>query len=123
MLSTLLIVNIIISVLHSVKHVPQCLHMMEHENADGLSTRYIQGELLLNMLSSVVTFKMFVTIHNSFYLLPVLIEKTFAFSMIITMYYLKQKYTGDLCDDDWRSVDSEYSDDDDDWRSVDSESQ
>jgi hypothetical protein len=120
MLSTLLIVNIIISVLHSVKHVPQCLHMMEHENADGLSIRYIQGELLLNMLSSVVTFKMFVTIHNSFYLLPVLIEKTFAFSMIITMYYLKQKYTGDLCDDDWRSVDSEYSDDDD-WCSVDSE--
>ena len=118
--TTLLIMNIIISVLHSVKHVPQWLHMMEHENADGLSNRYIQGELLLNMLSSMVTFKMFVTLHNSLYLLPVLLEKTCSFSIIIMMYYLKQKYSNDLCDDDddWRSVDSECYDD---WRSVDSE--
>jgi len=120
MLSTLLVLNIIISVLHSVKHVPQCVHMIKHENADGLSIRYIQGELLLNMLSSMVTFKMFVTLHNSLYLLPVLIEKTVAFSMIITMYYLKQKYSDDFFDDDLCSVDSEYSEEDD-WRSVDSD--
>jgi hypothetical protein len=49
--------------------------------------------------------------------------------MIVTMFYLKQKYSHDksditdnLCDDDWRSVDSEYIDEsDDDWRSVDSD--
>lgn len=120
MLSTLLFINIIISVLHSVKHVPQCLHMMEHENADGLSMRYIQGELVLNMLSSMVTFKMFLTLHHALYLLPVLIEKTFAFSMILTMYYLKEKYSDDFCEEDWCSVDSEYSEEDD-WCSVDSE--
>ncbi len=128
MLSTLLIVNIIISILHSIKHVPQCIHMIEHNNADGLSMRYIQGEILLNVLSSGVTFKLFCTLHHAIYLIPILIEKTVALSMIIVMFYLKQKYsntqlliTDDLCDDDWRSVDSEYIDESDDWRSVDSE--
>ena len=121
MLSTLLIANIIISILHSIKHVPQCVHMIEHKNSDGLSMRYIQGEILLNVLSSWVTFKLFLTLHHAIYLIPVLLEKTTALTMIITMFYLKQKYSHDN-DDDWRSVDSEYIDEpEDDWRSVDSE--
>ena len=106
MLSTLLIANIIISILHSIKHVPQCVHMIEHKNSDGLSMRYIQGEILLNVLSSWVTFKLFLTLHHAIYLIPVLLEKTTALTMIITMFYLKQKYSHDN-DDDWRSVDSE----------------
>ena len=121
MLSTLLIVNIIISVLHSIKHVPQCMYMIEHKNADGLSMRYIQGEIILNVLSSMVTFHLFCTLHHAIYLIPVLLEKTTALTMIVTMFYLKQKYShNDHNDDDWRSVDSEFNDEDD-WRSVDSE--
>ena len=130
MLSTILIINILISILHSIKHVPQCIHMIEHKNADGLSMQYIRGELLLNGLSSGVTFKLLCTLHHATYLLPILIEKILALSMIITMFYLKQKYSHNNTDimdnlygDDWRSVDSEYIDesDGDDWRSVDSE--
>jgi hypothetical protein len=60
---------------------------------------------------------MFVTIHNSIYLIPVLLEKTFAFGMIIAMLYIKKKYED--IDDDWHSVESEYSDDED-WHSVES---
>ena len=131
MLSTLLIANIIISILHSIKHVPQCMYMIEHKNSDGLSMRYIQGEILLNVLSSMVTFNLFCKLHHAIYLIPVLLEKTTALSMILTMFYLKRKYSHDktdiidnLCDDDddWRSVDSEYIDESyDDWRSVDSD--
>jgi len=125
MLATLLIANIIISVLHSIKHIPQCMHMIENETADGLSMRYIQGELCLNMLSTMTTLKLFVTLHNSLYLLPVLLEKSLAFCMIIVMFHLKNKYSINDDDDDdeygdWHSVESDYSSDDD-WHSVESD--
>ena len=105
MLSELLILNIIVSVLHSIKHIPQCIHMMNQKNGDGLSIQYIYGELLLNMVSTITTFKMFITIHNSIYLLPVLLEKSFAFGMIIMMFYIKKRYEYTE-DDDWHSVES-----------------
>lgn len=117
MLSTLLVLNIIVSFLHSVKHLPQCIHMSNRETGDGVSMQYIYGELLLNMISTITTFKMFVTIHNSIYLIPVLLEKTFAFGMIVAMLYIKKKYED--IDDDWHSVESEYSDDEY-WHSVES---
>jgi hypothetical protein len=91
--------------------------MSNRETGDGVSLQYIYGELLLNMISTITTFKMFVTIHNSIYLIPVLLEKTFAFGMIIAMLYIKKKYED--IDDDWHSVESEYSDDED-WHSVES---
>jgi len=122
MLTTLLIANVIISVLHSIKHIPQCMHMIENETSEGLSMRYIQGELFLNMLSTMTTFKLFITIHNSMYLLPILIEKSFAFCMIVVMFHLKLKYSNEDSDeeseynDTWKDVES----DDDDWHSVES---
>jgi hypothetical protein len=126
MISTLLVVNLIISVLHSVKHIPQCIYMIKNRNADGLSLRYIQGELLLNMLSVGVTFKLFLILHNAIYLLPILLEKSVSFGMIIVMFCLKCEYSNneiqimdDVCDD-WRSVES-HELEEDDWRSVDSE--
>jgi hypothetical protein len=122
MLTTLLIANVIISVLHSIKHIPQCMHMIENETSESLSMRYIQGELFLNMLSTMTTFKLFITIHNSMYLLPILIEKSFAFCMIVVMFHLKLKYSNEDSDDEseyndtWKDVES----DDDDWHSVES---
>jgi len=122
MLTTLLIANVIISVLHSIKHIPQCMHMIENETSESLSMRYIQGELFLNMLSTMTTFKLFITIHNSMYLLPILIEKSFAFCMIVVMFHLKLKYSNEDSDeeseynDTWKDVES----DDDDWCSVES---
>lgn len=122
MLTTLLIANVIISVLHSIKHIPQCMHMIENETSESLSMRYIQGELFLNMLSTMTTFKLFITIHNSMYLLPILIEKSFAFCMIVVMFHLKLKYSNEDSDeeteynDTWKDVES----DDDDWHSVES---
>lgn len=122
MLTTLLIANVIISVLHSIKHIPQCMHMIENETSESLSMRYIQGELFLNMLSTMTTFKLFITIHNSMYLLPILIEKSFAFCMIVIMFHLKLKYSNEDRDDEseyndtWKDVES----DDDDWHSVES---
>lgn len=122
MLTTLLIANVIISVLHSIKHIPQCMHMIENKTSESLSMRYIQGELFLNMLSTMTTFKLFITIHNSMYLLPILIEKSFAFCMIVIMFHLKLKYSNEDRDDEseyndtWKDVES----DDDDWHSVES---
>ena len=122
MLTTLLIVNVIISVLHSIKHIPQCMHMIENETSESVSMCYIQGELFLNMLSTITTFKLFITIHNSMYLLPILIEKSFAFCMIVVLFHLKHKYSNEDSDeeseynDTWKDVES----DDDDCRSVES---
>jgi len=64
------------------------MYMIEHKNADGLSMRYIQGEILLNVLSSMVTFHLFCVLHHAIYLIPVLLEKTTALTMIVTMFYL-----------------------------------
>ena len=118
MLSELLFLNTLVSVLHSIKHLPQCIHMINQKNGDGLSMQYIYGELLLNMISTITTFKMLVLIHNSIYLIPVLLEKILSTLMIFTMFYIKKKYEY-TDEDDWHSVESEYSDDDD-WRSVES---
>ncbi len=41
MLSELLVLNTLVSVLHSMKHIPQCIHMIKHKNGDGLSMQYI----------------------------------------------------------------------------------
>tara|TARA_E500000178_G_C16313635_1_gene441668 strand:+ start:182 stop:481 length:300 start_codon:yes stop_codon:yes gene_type:complete len=96
--------------------------MSNRETGDGVSMQYIYGELLLNMISTITTFKMFVTIHNSMYLLPILIEKSFAFCMIVVMFHLKLKYSNEDRDDEseyndtWKDVES----DDDHWHSVES---
>ena len=118
MLSELLVLNTLVSVLHSIKHLPQCIHMINQKNGDGLSMQYIYGELLLNMISTITTFKMLVLIHNSIYLIPVLLEKILSTLMIFTMFYIKKKYEY-TDEDDWHSVESEYSDDED-WHSVES---
>lgn len=118
MLSELLILNTLVSVLHSIKHLPQCIHMINQKNGDGLSMQYVYGELLLNMISTITTFKMLVLIHNSIYLIPVLLEKILSTLMIFTMFYIKKKYEY-TDEDDWHSVESEYSDDED-WHSVES---
>lgn len=118
MLSELLVLNTLVSVLHSIKHLPQCIHMINQKNGDGLSMQYVYGELLLNMISTITTFKMLVLIHNSIYLIPVLLEKILSTLMIFTMFYIKKKYEY-TDEDDWHSVESEYSDDED-WHSVES---
>ena len=120
LLSTLLTANIILSVLHSIKHVPQCVHMIRNNSADGVSLCYIHGELGLNLLSVFATFKMYVTLHNPTYLLPILLEKSFSFTMIVVMLHLKKKYSieeDDDCGDTWKDVESDYHDDT--WKDVD----
>jgi len=119
MLSELLVLNTLVSVLHSIKHLPQCIHMINKKNGDGLSMQYIYGELLLNMVSTITTFKMLILIHNSIYLIPVLLEKILSTLMIFTMFYIKKKYEY-TDEDDWCSVESEYTDEDD-WCSVESD--
>ena len=89
------------------------MHMIENETSESVSMCYIQGELFLNMLSTITTFKLFITIHNSMYLLPILIEKSFAFCMIVVLFHLKQKYSNEDSDEE-----SEYNDT---WKDVESD--
>lgn len=113
MLSTLFIINIILAVFHPLKHVPQCVHMIRHETADGLSMQYIRGELVLNTLTVAVSISMFMTKHHVIYLVPVIFEKIVSLSMIAYMGHLKQKYSHEEsddeydCDNDWHSVSSD----------------
>jgi hypothetical protein len=103
--------------------------MYKIKSGDGISIQYIYGELLLNAISTMATFKMLISINNSLFLIPILLEKIFTFGMIIGMFCIKKKFeTIDYANmeseysdnEDWHSVKSEYSDNED-WHSVESE--
>jgi len=103
-----------------MKHIPQCLYMIQHENADGLSMIYIQGELILNTFTTMVSISLFLHLHHAIYLLPIIFENTMSLSMIAWMMHLKQKYTSTNQTDEYDNSDSNSDCDsnDGDWHSV-----
>ncbi len=51
--SILLILNISISVIHPIKHIPQIIHKMKTKKVDDLSKANIMCEFVLNILSLI----------------------------------------------------------------------
>ena len=108
MISVILITNIIVSILHPLKYIPQCLHIIQRESADDISIRYIQGEILLNAISTSISVSMLLNVHNFMYFLPIICEKSLSLGMIIYIAYLKHLYSLNNIEEDniWNSVSS-----------------
>ena len=92
MLSLFIIVNIVIAVLHPLKYIPQCIHIVRRESVDDLSLSYIGSEVLLNLSSTSITLNMLIVTHNFVYFVPIFCEKLFTLLIILYILYLKYKY-------------------------------
>tara|TARA_X000000950_G_C13781092_1_gene605109 strand:+ start:220 stop:573 length:354 start_codon:yes stop_codon:yes gene_type:complete len=88
-----LILNIVISVLHPIKHIPQILHTVITKKANDLSKLNILCEFTLNIMSLTSCILIYVYMGKQKFFLPILIEKASSTIFIITIYILKIKYT------------------------------
>jgi len=89
----LLILNICISILHPIKHIPQIYHTITTKKANDLSKLNIVCELGLNLLSLTSCILVYVFMGKQIFFLPILIEKASSTVFICIIYYLKVKYT------------------------------
>ena len=90
-----LILNIILSILHPIKHIPQILHTVSTKKANDLSKLNILCEFILNIMSLTSCILVYVFMGKQKFFLPILIEKASSTIFIITIYILKIKYTTD----------------------------
>jgi hypothetical protein len=91
--SILLILNIIISVIHPIKHIPQIVHTMKTKKVDDLSKANIICEFVLNILSLTSSILVYFYIGKQPFFLPIVIEKASSTIFITVIYTLKKKYT------------------------------
>tara|TARA_Y100001970_G_C14202547_1_gene841970 strand:+ start:1174 stop:1509 length:336 start_codon:yes stop_codon:yes gene_type:complete len=89
----ILFLNIIISVLHPIKHIPQIIHTLNTKKVEDLSKLNIISELCLNILSITSFLIMYIYMNNTTYILPIIIEKFSSICFVIIIFYLKNKYT------------------------------
>ena len=89
----LLIMNIVISIMHPIKHIPQIIHTLNTKRADDLSKENILCELGINILSLSSCVLAYYHIGEQAFLLPVVIEKASSTLFICYIYHLKTKYT------------------------------
>lgn len=89
----LLILNICISILHPIKHIPQIYHTITTKKANDLSKLNIVCELGLNLLSLTSCILVYMFMGKQIFFLPILLEKASSTIFICVIYYLKVKYT------------------------------
>lgn len=89
----LLLMNICISILHPIKHIPQIYHTINTKKAEDLSKLNIVCELGLNLLSLTSCILVYVYMGKQIFFLPILIEKASSTIFICIIYNLKIKYT------------------------------
>lgn len=89
----LLVLNIFISILHPLKHIPQIIHTMETKKVEDLSKTNILCELGMNVFSTISCVLAYYRIGKQTFFLPVVIEKATSTVFICIIYHLKKKYT------------------------------
>lgn len=89
----LLIINVIISILHPIKHIPQILHTINTKRVEDLSKTNIICELSLNILSLSSCILVYFYMGKQLFFLPIIIEKGSSTLFICIIYILKIKYT------------------------------
>ena len=89
----LLIINVIISILHPIKHIPQILHTINTKRVEDLSKTNIICELSLNILSLSSCILVYFYMGKQLFFLPIIIEKGSSTVFICIIYILKIKYT------------------------------
>ena len=120
MISIFILVNIIISIMHPLKYIPQIIHINRRESVEDISLHYIGSEVTLNCLSTSLTLKMILETHNFIYFLPIFCEKTITLGVILYILYLKKFYTTNenLTWNDVVSIDSFDEDINEIWNDV-----
>lgn len=120
MISVFIIVNIIISIMHPLKYVPQIMHINRRESVEDISLHYVGSEVILNCLSTSLTLKMILETHNFIYFLPIFCEKTITLVIILYILYLKKIYTTNenLTWNDVSSIDSLDEDINESWIDI-----
>ena len=89
----LLLLNILISILHPIKHIPQILHTLNTRRVEDLSKTNIICELVINIMSVSSCILVYIYMGKKPFFIPVLVEKLSSTILIGTIYYLKDKYT------------------------------
>lgn len=89
----ILFLNIIISILHPIKHLPQIAHTIQTKKVEDLSKINILCELGLNTLSVTSCIMIYFYMEKKTLFIPIIIEKISSLIFIGTIYYLKIKYT------------------------------
>ena len=89
----LLLLNIIISILHPIKHIPQILHTINTKKVEDLSKTNILCELGINLMSVSSCILVYIYMGRKPFFIPILVEKLSSTILIGTIYYLKDKYT------------------------------
>ena len=87
------ILNIILSILHPIKHIPQIIHTVTTKKANDLSSLNILCEFILNIMSLVSCILVYVFMGKQKFFIPILIGKASSTIFIVTIYILKIKYT------------------------------
>lgn len=91
--SLILLLNIINSILHPIKHIPQIIHTLKTKRVNDLSLMNIICELGLNLLSVTSFLLMFFCMKHKNFFIPIIIEKFSSTIFIFTIFYLKRKYS------------------------------
>jgi uncharacterized protein with PQ loop repeat len=91
--SFILFLNIIISILHPIKHLPQIAHTIQTKKVEDLSKINILCELGLNILSVTSYIMIYICMEKKTLFIPIIVEKVSSLIFIGTIYYLKIKYT------------------------------
>ena len=91
--SLILLLNIINSILHPIKHIPQIIHTLKTKSVNDLSLMNIICELGLNLLSVTSFLLMFFCMKHKIFFIPIIIEKFSSTIFITTIFYLKRKYS------------------------------
>jgi len=88
----LLFLNIIISIMHPIKHIPQIIHTIQTKKVEDLSKVNILCEFILNILSVTSCILVYIYMGKKTLFVPIIVEKLSSTIFIATIYYLKIKY-------------------------------
>jgi len=104
----LLVMNIFISILHPIKHIPQIIHTINTQKVDDLSKTNILCEIGLNILSLTSCILAYFYIGKQTFFLPIVIEKASSTIFICIMYNLKTKYTKTYIYEEIKPINGNY---------------
>ena len=91
MIPIFFIINILVSIMHPLKYIPQITHINRRQSVEDISLNYVLCEAMENLISTTLTLKMILDTHEFAYFVPLFSEKIITFTIILYILYLKKK--------------------------------
>lgn len=92
MIPIFFIINILVSIMHPLKYVPQITHINRRQSVEDISLNYVLCEAMENLISTTLTLKMILDTHEFAYFVPLFSEKIITFTIILYILYLKKNF-------------------------------